>query len=110
MKDEEAKGAASELTTYARGKLSMPSGRADGLFTLLIVTLDNGKPNADALKFIGVGCDVSSEISVQKAYSEIMETYGRIDSVVASAGNYQFNAQTRHRLTISRYCGELFRF
>lgn len=73
-------------------------------------TLDNGKPNPDALKFIGVGCDVSSEISVQKAYAEIMETYGRIDSVVASAGDYQINPQTRHRLTISRYCGELFRF
>ena len=35
---------------------------------------------------IGVGCDVSLEHSVQKAFSETMERFGRIDSVVASAG------------------------
>ncbi|VDB82770.1 unnamed protein product [Peniophora sp. CBMAI 1063] len=37
-------------------------------------------------KFIGVECDVSSERSVQKAYAETIDTFGRIDSVVASAG------------------------
>ncbi|KZP12701.1 NAD(P)-binding protein [Athelia psychrophila] len=37
-------------------------------------------------KIIGVECDVSSERSVQKAYQEVMDTFGRIDSVVASAG------------------------
>jgi NAD(P)-dependent dehydrogenase (short-subunit alcohol dehydrogenase family) len=37
-------------------------------------------------KVIGVGCDVSSELSVQKAFETVMDTYGRIDSVVASAG------------------------
>jgi len=35
---------------------------------------------------IGLECDVSSERSVQKAYQQIMDTFGRIDSVVASAG------------------------
>ena len=35
---------------------------------------------------IGIGCDVSSELSVQQAYRRTMDTYGRIDSVVASAG------------------------
>ncbi|TFY51823.1 hypothetical protein EVG20_g10820 [Dentipellis fragilis] len=35
---------------------------------------------------IGVGCDVSSEHSVQKAYAETMDAFGRVDSVVASAG------------------------
>ncbi|KAI0032829.1 NAD(P)-binding protein [Vararia minispora EC-137] len=37
-------------------------------------------------KIIGVECDVSSERSVQKAYAETIETFGRVDSVVASAG------------------------
>ena len=35
---------------------------------------------------IGIGCDVSSELSVQQAYRRVMDRYGRIDSVVASAG------------------------
>lgn len=35
---------------------------------------------------IGVECDVSSEHSVQKAFAETIERFGRIDSVVASAG------------------------
>jgi len=38
------------------------------------------------LNVIGVECDVSSERSVQKAYQQVMDTFGRIDSVVASAG------------------------
>ncbi|KAI0723906.1 NAD(P)-binding protein [Cerioporus squamosus] len=37
-------------------------------------------------RVIGVGCDVSSELSVQQAFRRVMDTYGRIDSVVASAG------------------------
>ena len=36
---------------------------------------------------IGIGCDVSSELSVQQAYRRVMDTYGRVDSVVASAGS-----------------------
>jgi NAD(P)-dependent dehydrogenase (short-subunit alcohol dehydrogenase family) len=55
------------------------------------MNVDNSIRNLDDLKFIGVECDVSSERSVQKAYAEIMETYGRIDSVVASAGKHQGN-------------------
>ena len=41
---------------------------------------------ASDLKVIGVECDVSSERSVQKAYAEVIDTFGRVDSVVASAG------------------------
>ena len=37
-------------------------------------------------RVIGVGCDVSSELSVQQALRRVMDHYGRIDSVVASAG------------------------
>lgn len=44
------------------------------------------------VNFIGIECDVSSEISVQKAFAEVMNTYGRVDSVVASAGT--FNPQS----------------
>ncbi len=49
-----------------------------------------GDVKPDDLKFIGVECDVSSEISVQKAFSEVMNTFGRLDSVVASAGEAFF--------------------
>jgi NAD(P)-dependent dehydrogenase (short-subunit alcohol dehydrogenase family) len=35
---------------------------------------------------IGLACDVSSELSVQKAFQTVLDTYGRLDSVVASAG------------------------
>jgi len=42
--------------------------------------------NADALALSGIACDVSSEESVQKAYATIMEKYGKVDAVVASAG------------------------
>jgi NAD(P)-dependent dehydrogenase (short-subunit alcohol dehydrogenase family) len=38
------------------------------------------------LNIIGVECDVSSERSVQNAFQHTMDTFGRIDSVVASAG------------------------
>ncbi|KAJ7864795.1 hypothetical protein B0H14DRAFT_2735537 [Mycena olivaceomarginata] len=65
LKDEEAKSAAAELKTFAQATNS---------------------DAADAINIIGIECDVSSERAVQKAYAEIMDTFGRIDSVVASAG------------------------
>ncbi|CAL1705622.1 unnamed protein product [Somion occarium] len=37
-------------------------------------------------RVMGIGCDVSSELSVHLAYRRVMDNYGRIDSVVASAG------------------------
>jgi len=65
LKGAEAKQAAEELSAYA---------------------LASGHGKAEDLRFIGVECDVSSELSVQKAYAQIMDTFGKIDSVVASAG------------------------
>jgi len=38
------------------------------------------------LNIIGIECDVSSERSVQNAFTEVMNKFGRVDSVVASAG------------------------
>ena len=38
------------------------------------------------LKFTGIACDVSSEESVVKAFATIAEKYGKLDTVVASAG------------------------
>ncbi|EIN07152.1 NAD(P)-binding protein [Punctularia strigosozonata HHB-11173 SS5] len=35
---------------------------------------------------IGLECDVSSELSVQKAFQATLDKFGRVDSVVASAG------------------------
>ena len=58
-------------------------------------------------RVMGVGCDVSSELSVQQAFRRVMDTYGRIDSVVASAGasspspcRYLFRRSSAR----SRYC------
>ena len=46
--------------------------------------------NPEDYNVIGIGCDVSSELSVQQAFRRVMDTYGRIDSVVASAGAFSF--------------------
>ncbi|KAI9446695.1 hypothetical protein H4582DRAFT_2108309 [Lactarius indigo] len=40
----------------------------------------------DTLKVIGLECDVSSEASMEKAFTRTIETFGRVDVVVASAG------------------------
>ena len=62
---------------------------------------------------IGVGCDVSSELSVQKAFEMVMDNFGRVDSVVASAGEldtFLCVSLCSEELTASvgRYRGELF--
>ena len=49
-------------------------------------SVDNGKFSSGELNVIGIGCDVSSEVSVQKAFKVATEEFGRVDSVVASAG------------------------
>jgi NAD(P)-dependent dehydrogenase (short-subunit alcohol dehydrogenase family) len=40
----------------------------------------------DAPKIVGLECDVSSEVSVGKAFMRTIEIFGRVDAVVASAG------------------------
>lgn len=40
----------------------------------------------DTLKVVGLECDVSSEACMEKAFSSTIETFGRVDVVVASAG------------------------
>ncbi|KAF8205714.1 hypothetical protein K438DRAFT_1578982 [Mycena galopus ATCC 62051] len=69
LKADEAKAAAVELKTFAQSSAQCIYPNSD-----------------DTANIIGVECDVSSEQAVQKAYAEIMSTFGRIDSVVASAG------------------------
>jgi NAD(P)-dependent dehydrogenase (short-subunit alcohol dehydrogenase family) len=65
---------------------------------------------------IGVGCDVSSELSVQRAFEQVMDTFGRLDSVVASAGKFRPSAalfSQEHevmRCHVGRNCGELLCF
>ncbi|PAV23838.1 d-arabinitol dehydrogenase [Pyrrhoderma noxium] len=65
LKEEEAQNAAAELKAEFEG---------------------NGMTEKGSLNVIGVGCDVSSEVSVQKAFKIATDEFGRIDSVVASAG------------------------
>ncbi len=48
--------------------------------------------NAEDYNIIGIGCDVSSELSVQQAFRRVVDTYGRVDSVVASAGGFRIYA------------------
>ncbi len=74
--------------------------------------VSSGNATQDELDVIGLECDVSSEQSVQKAYNEIINRWGRIDSVVASAGeqatvfvSYKYNVVLR----ILRHRGEFFR-
>jgi NAD(P)-dependent dehydrogenase (short-subunit alcohol dehydrogenase family) len=40
----------------------------------------------DALKVVGLECDVSSEVSVADAFMRTLDVFGRVDAVVASAG------------------------
>ena len=42
----------------------------------------------DTLKVVGLECDVSSEASMEKAFTRTIETFGRVDVVVASAGEF----------------------
>ena len=43
--------------------------------------------NGDAkFKFVGIGCDVSSELDVQNTFARVLEMFGRLDAVVANAG------------------------
>ncbi|KAI0780600.1 NAD-P-binding protein [Trametes elegans] len=65
LKEEEAEQAAQELVKAA--------------------CVDSEMDPSD-YRVIGLGCDVSSELSVQQAFRRVMDTYGRVDSVVASAG------------------------
>ena len=43
---------------------------------------------ADELKIIGIPCNVTSEEEVVAAYDKTLQTFGHIDVVVASAGEY----------------------
>jgi len=61
----EADAAASELATFARDSVGLKD---------------------EEIKYIGIECDVSNEESVKAAYVEMKNVFGRIDSVVASAG------------------------
>jgi len=89
--EDEAKAAANDLIAYALGTLNgspYPNGdtfKANG--DTFKVNGDTDQANGDAkFKFIGIGCDVSSELDVKKAFARVLETFGRLDAVVASAG------------------------
>ncbi|KAF8636718.1 hypothetical protein AX17_003521 [Amanita inopinata Kibby_2008] len=66
LKGDEAKSAADELALYAREV--------------------NTGSETEHVNIVGIECDVSSEQSVQNAYTKVLDTFGRLDSVVASAG------------------------
>lgn len=79
---------------------------------ILIFWLESNKNiNPGEFKFIGLGCDVSSEPDVQNVFAEVMKTFGKVDAVVASAGMYlilcKWCVVTIDRST-TRHRGELF--
>ncbi|KAF9013937.1 NAD-binding protein [Cyathus striatus] len=65
LKQSDATEAAEELASYA--------------------CVNSGLKKED-VNIIGIECDVSSELSVQKAFARTIDHFGRVDSVVASAG------------------------
>jgi NAD(P)-dependent dehydrogenase (short-subunit alcohol dehydrogenase family) len=60
---------------------------------------------------IGLECDVASEHAVRKTYQQVMDNFGRVDSVVACAGTMAVIIHTLHLMSIisylARHCGEL---
>ena len=40
------------------------------------------------MEILGLACDVSSEASVEAAFKDVIEKFGQIDAVVASAGAF----------------------
>jgi len=66
LKQSEAESAAEELVRFAA---------SEGVHL-----------KGDTLKVLGLGCDVTSEVSVEKAFSRTIETFGRVDVAVAAAG------------------------
>ena len=81
LKESETQTAVDELTEFAIGNLQ-------AYLVEQYPHLVSGKCNLNAedVKFSAIACDISSEASVIKAYTIIMEKYGRLDVVVASAG------------------------
>ncbi|KAF7980623.1 hypothetical protein HWV62_37414 [Athelia sp. TMB] len=58
----------------------------DAARQLLTEVTSSGCRLPEEFQFLGLGCDVSSEASIHSAYKTTMEKFGRLDSVVASAG------------------------
>lgn len=92
LKEEEAQHAADELVKAACGQYQpfihspppLPFLALRDIF-LIRCEVDSEMEPSD-YRVVGIGCDVSSELSVQQAFRRVMDTYGRVDSVVASAG------------------------
>jgi NAD(P)-dependent dehydrogenase (short-subunit alcohol dehydrogenase family) len=70
----------------------------------------NSDIQPDDLNIMGIQCDVSSELSVQKAFADVMDRFGRVDSVVASAGKYHGHEALVSTNRQSRYRGKLLGF
>lgn len=47
---------------------------------------------SEDINVLGIECDVASEVSVQKAFKDVMNTFGRVDAAVASAGMLSWNS------------------
>lgn len=48
--------------------------------------MNNQEAQEGEIRAIGIGCDVASEKSVKVAMNKVIENFGQIDALVASAG------------------------
>lgn len=99
LKEKEAQDAAAALVTEACG-MSNLAFVIESVRLLTAFSKADGNMRPEDFKVIGVECDVSSERSVQKAYQNVMDTFGRIDSVVASAGTAVNRFATSHETDV----------
>ena len=53
-----------------------------------ISTVNNGQVKEGDIEAVGMECDVSSEIAVKATMAQVIEKFGRIDSLVTSAGKH----------------------
>lgn len=47
---------------------------------------EHGQAKKGEIKCIGIGCDVANEESVKASFKQVVDTFGRVDSLVTAAG------------------------
>jgi len=107
LKEEEAQAAAKEVVEWF-GELSHE--RSYLRTSDQGITEKHGEVEPGTIEAIGYGCDVSKEDSVQAVFQEIVDRWGKIDTVVASAGMSAdlILGRAVTILFVYRYRGKLF--
>lgn len=56
----------------------------------VILAVQHGDIEPGKVQAIGLGCDVANEDSVKAGFQHIVDKFGQIDSLVASAGAFSY--------------------